>query len=282
MEHKRIRMAAVIALACLATMFSGAPGASEYIKGRLQFYPQISGSIQALVNVYEKGDAQPRWTITVNSSTPYEFLRKLPVDHVAAPLELSISVLSPGEYVTIIPRYRRAANSNFNQVIPLRKRADAYLSLMQTAPASEDVQSAQQQFDYLTSHVAETPAQQLEAFRAYAKWAGSNFGTKKQLAIFDEAYNRDVLAGVGEKKKAVYWQERLDSFLRTVKFNSLKMPVDEFGEIVFKDAALLKSWNDLYAQYKEQYPGTTPDTAAQDPKALSQQLSTLRQNLHRQ
>lgn len=281
MEQKRMRVAAVIALACLAATSSSASGASEYIKGRLQFYPQISGSIQALVNVYEKGDAQPRWTITVNSSTPYEFLRKLPADHVAAPLELSISVLSPVEYVTIIPRYRRAANSNFNQVIPLRKRADAYLSLMQTAPASEDVQSAQQQFDYLTSHVAETPAQQLEAFRAYAKWAGSNFGTKKQLAIFDEVYNKDVLAGVGEKKKAVYWQERLDSFLRTVKFNSLKMPVDEFGEIVFKDATLLKSWNDLFAQYKEQYPGT-PDIAAQDPKALSQQLNTLRQNLHRQ
>lgn len=276
-----MRLAAVIALACLATTSSGASGASEYIRGRLQFYPQISGSIQALVNVYEEGDAQPKWTITVNSSTPYEFLRKLPADRVAAPLELSISVLSPGEYVAIIPRYRRAANVNFNQVIPLRRRADAYLSLMQTAPASGDVQSAQQQFEYLTSHVAETPAQQLEAFRAYARWTGNNFGTQKQLAIFNEAYNKDVLAGVGEKKKTVYWQERLDSFLRTVNFNSLKMPVDEFGEIVFKDAALLKTWNELFAQYKKQYP-ETPDIAAQDPKALSQQLNALRQNLHRQ
>lgn len=250
---------------------------NDTVQGKIRIYPPVIDPIDIVLQLYPVDSNDSVEEIFVDRRTPYRF-------HGLAPQNqdvfIRVTVNVPEGYVSSKSQYRKSANCPFNKDIFLRRAEDLYIEHKHlgsriTAP-SDAIDALKTAGNYAT-----TVNQQLEVTRGIGSIYANQGAYDKQQEVLASFYEEPNALDLSQRKKQVYWAERLDSILHSINYSRLHMPEQDFGGI-FLEAShkdLLQVWEKFIEDFKTAYPNVPLDASMVTSQEINKQLHTVKKTL---
>jgi hypothetical protein len=253
----------------------------ERIYGRVTLRPPIAENIDVILDLTARETGADIAQIIVDRESPHRFVGLIPSE-VSGDVVITVSVLSPSNYVPWRLEYVKAACCEFNREIILKRPADVYVERLDRGQQADSFAQAVTEFT-AASHVAETVGRKFEAQRALAAaYLGEGMYAEQQDALRDLLEHPDA-ASLGPQREQTYWNERFDGLLLWTDYTSLRLPERDFGRIIASgaDTIITNAWKSFVADFLRAFPTVGVVDTSFDAATVSAQLRTVKTTLGR-
>lgn len=206
-----------------------AQNSKHIIKGRIYLKPEyanmkIDVEIEVYINNKELGSK------IIVSEHPYRFVETVNKINNDEEVKLKVEVFLPEGYK--LKNKFIKYDGKYVRII-LRRVSDIYIiektKALNLASKNNNEKAIKILENLKENNLINTYSQKFELYRELAKLYGKTEKPLKKIHILEELYNSGKFKSIGENRQNIYWQERLDTFLKLANYNKLFLPERDFG-----------------------------------------------------